>query len=239
MTDLAGVRLSSIANNPAIAEALQSLASFGVRHLTQNVSVGIAVLLLLFGAAYLLFGWKVFRIVSSLQAALVGGILGGVIGSSFGVRGGIAGGIILCALFAAVVWSAIRWITAFLFGLAAAVVGALVFAVIFPFNILAAIICALIVGMLTYRFFHAGVMAYTAINGAAMAISASEIFIVALDHPTGKPRWGIEILCIVLLAIPGFFYQWSRYSPRLVRKSVVKVRPTGRRAGSIPRRRTA
>ncbi len=238
MTDLAGARLNSIANDPSIAQALQTIAAFGVRHLTQSVSVAIAALLLLFGAAYLLFGWKVFRIVSSLQAALLGGILGGVIGFSFSICGGIASGIVVCALFATVVWFGIRWITAFFFGLAAAILGALVFAGIFPFNILASIIFALIVGMLTYRFFQPGVMAYTAINGAAMAISASELFIAALDHPTGKPRWGIEILCTVLLAIPGFFYQSARYSPPSKAPPAVKVRPTTRRS-SIPRRRAA
>jgi hypothetical protein len=138
----------------------------------QQMTPEMAVLLVLLGMVYLLFGFKIFKALVMLNASVVGAWIG------MSLEGGRGEAAIACGLIGAVVAAAIAWPTmkyavALMGGIFGALLGASIWhtAELDPQLVWAGAMVGLIgFGLLSFILFNGSVMMYTSLQGAFMMV---------------------------------------------------------------------
>ncbi|MGH7215238.1 MAG: hypothetical protein ACREIT_10795, partial [Tepidisphaeraceae bacterium] len=137
----------------------------------QDMNPGTAALLILAGIIYLTCGFYIFKVLVTLNAAIVGGYIGMLIGarSDSEIIGGLVGGFTA----AAIAWPLMKYAVAFMGGTFGALLGASlwrVFDLNADFTWAGAAIGMITFGLLSFVLFRGSVMMYTSLQGAAMLV---------------------------------------------------------------------
>jgi hypothetical protein len=142
-------------------------------HFCQQMGMGMAMLLLLAGVVYLLWGAKIYHWLVLLNAAIVGAISGAVAGRSQGIA--IPMAIAGALLAVAIAWPLMKWAVAVMGGIFGAILGGTIWRLcsLDPNFMWAGALVGLITfGLLSFILFHACVVMYTSLQGAVMLIFA-------------------------------------------------------------------
>jgi hypothetical protein len=137
----------------------------------QQMTPGVAALLILVGIVYLLFGFQIFKILVLANAAVVGAYFGAYLGKE-GDAATI--GAVICAVgAAAIAWPTMKYAVALMGGIFGALMGASVWhAVGLDPNVVwaGALVGLVSFGMLSFVLFRGSVMMYTSLQGAFMLV---------------------------------------------------------------------
>lgn len=186
----------------------------------QTMSPGVATLLVLGGLLYLVFGWYAYKLLVTLNAALVGAYLGALIGH----RGGsaAAGACVGAFLAAAIAFPLIKYSIAFMGGVYGAVLGASIWrtAALDPSLAWAGALSGLIAfGLLAFIVFRGSVIMYMSLQGSVMLIFGilgliykyQDIAPQITEKMTVKPF--LLPLSILIPALLGLIYQQTQFPP--------------------------
>lgn len=137
----------------------------------KDMGAGTAVLILLLGAVYLLYGWTFYKPLITLNAGVVGAYLGALLGYRAGsaLLGGIMGGILL----ASIAYPMMKWSVAIIGGVVGAMFGATIWlsAGQAPVYAWSGALTGLVgFGLFAFILFRGSLIMYTSIQGGAMAI---------------------------------------------------------------------
>jgi hypothetical protein len=140
----------------------------------QQMTPGVAAMLILIGIIYLLFGFQIFKAVVLINAAIIGAYLG----ASWGKEGDAETiGAVICGFAAAAIaWPTMKYAVALMGGLFGALLGASVWhAVSLDPNVdwAGALVGLIGFGMLSFVLFRGSVMMYTSLQGAFMMVFGS------------------------------------------------------------------
>jgi hypothetical protein len=139
----------------------------------QNMGMGMAMLLLLAGVIYLLWGAKIYHWLVLLNAGVVGAISGASAGRSAGIE--IPMAIAGALLAVAIAWPLMKWAVAVMGGIFGAILGGTIWRLcnLDPnFMWTGALVGLITFGLLSFILFHACVVMYTSLQGAVMLIFA-------------------------------------------------------------------
>jgi hypothetical protein len=181
-----------------------------------------AVLLVLLGAAYLLYGYRYFKLMVIMNAAVTGALLGAYIGLMTNSRNmplllGLAGAVLLGVLS----WPLLRVMVGLMGAAAGFLIGHSFWVVLgSAFNSAALVnsswagglIGMTAVGLLTFILFQPVVMVFSAVQGAFMLVAGLCSLLALTDVPI-RAELNSDFLLIVLVAVPatiGFSLQYAR-----------------------------
>jgi hypothetical protein len=176
--------MNLIAKATAAAHASTSLPSVepitrfpGQRDLLswcQDMGPGTAILLILVGMVFLLYGWSIFKPLVTLNAIVLGGYLGALIGQRYGGHM-LAGGLIGSIAAAATTWPLMKWAVAVMGGIVGAFAGASVWLTINgldPHYAWAGAMTGLVAfGLFSFILFRGSIIMYTSLQGSLMAVA--------------------------------------------------------------------
>ncbi|MGD1275994.1 MAG: DUF4203 domain-containing protein [Tepidisphaeraceae bacterium] len=137
----------------------------------QNMMPGTAMLLIVLGIIYLLFGYKIIKVLVILNALVLGAAVGAVIGHKG--EAAIACAIIGAFAAAAIAWPAMKYAVALMGGLVGAMLGGIIWhaAALEPNLAWAGALVGLVgFGLLSFILFRGSVMMYTSLQGAVMLV---------------------------------------------------------------------
>ena len=174
----------------------------------------VALLLVLLGLVYLLFGFYLFKPLVLLNAAFVGAMTGVLISSRTGgpLPSGILGGFIA----AAVTYPMMKWAVALMGGLFGAILGLTLwrtFGLEAGFAWTGGCMGLIACGLLCFIVFRGSVMAYTSLQGSVMLVFG--ILSMAYKYQGFAPKvaQGLQLkpfvlpMCIFIATILGLIYQ--------------------------------
>lgn len=204
----------SVASSPAQAPAHFPSQNELLRWCT-DMGVGSSILLMLMGVVYLMYGYKMFKHLVLLNAALIGGYIGAILGVRFGgypLAGGILG--VIAAVSAA--YPLMKWAVAVMGGICGAMAGAAVWLVVGlePDFAWAGALTGLVgLGMLSFILFRGSIIMYTSLQGAMMLILG--VIGLACKYQDFSPRITSSLnaqpmmlpLAVLIPAILGLIYQ--------------------------------
>jgi hypothetical protein len=186
----------------------------------QNMSPGCATLLVLGGLVYLLFGWHAFKMLVTLNAALMGAYVGALLGQRGGnaVAGACVGGFV-CA---AIAFPLMKYAVALMGGIFGALLGASLWRTVGlePHLAWAGAMSGLIgFGLLSFILFRGSVMMYTSLQGSVMLIFGllgliykyQSVAPRLTEHITLKPF--MLPIAIFIPALLGLIYQQTQFPP--------------------------
>ena len=169
------------------------------------------------GLVYLLYGWKVFKILVVINAALLGAWAGHWLGQ---VRGlGWWPAPVGCVAFAALSWPFMRYAVSLMGGLAGAVLGVLAarsLGLEGPALAAGAVIGMATLGLLAFVFLRILVSGLSAVQGAVMTVGGLVAIVSRFRDMGGHIRTALYghgyllPLLVVVPAIIGFAYQFRR-----------------------------
>ncbi len=148
---------------PSQSELLQNI---------QNMTPGVAALLVIAGMIYLVFGYQIFRALVLLNAALVGAYMGAILGSKAGGHA-VFGALLGALMAAAVTWPVMKYAVAVMGGVFGAMLGATIWQISGQepaFAWAGAGMGLILCGLLSFMLFKQCVMAYTSLQGSVMLI---------------------------------------------------------------------
>jgi hypothetical protein len=179
---------------------------------------GMAVLLILGGIIYLLFGLYIFKILVTMNAAIMGAYLGAVVGETSGtaIPAAIVGGL----LAAAATWPIMKHAVGIMGGVFGALLGATVWrlcnldvAFIWSGALTGMVFC----GLLSFVLFRQCIMTYTSLQGSVMLVFGSLALIFKYDEISTALIHSMTIkpfllpLAIFIPTLLGFTYQQAMY----------------------------
>ena len=183
-----------------------------------NIGPGVAVLLVVLGIVYLMFGLYIFRALVTLNAAILGAYFGAVLGEASGaaVPAAIVGGL----LAATSTWPVMKYAVAILGAVAGALLGATVWRMcnLDPmFTWSGAMTGMVFFGLLSFLLFRQCIMTYTSLQGAvmlvfgaiALAFRTNDIARVVNHSFALKPF--LLPLCVFVPTLLGFVYQQAMF----------------------------
>ena len=186
-------------------------------HACHNATAPVAVLLILMGIVYLLFGFSIAKILVTLNAAILGGWVGAMIGDRIGGDGASLPGAVVAGLLAATAaWPTMKWSVAVMGGMLGAVLGVVVWRLVdldpnfgWSGGLTGLVLCAL----LSLLLFRPCVMTYTSIQGAAMLVFG--VLALALKHEDVGPMLNAHLqgrpfvlpMTIFVPTLLGYIYQ--------------------------------
>lgn len=173
------------------------------------------------GFVYLLYGLRVFRVMTTITASIWGAAVGYYF-SDF-IDSPTVAMIFAGAAFGFAAWHWTKWMVALPFGLAAAALGWLIardnaMAPLPRFFI--ALACGVAVGTPLVVFYRTMVMALTCIQGASLVVLGSATGILLLRHkPITLLQHDLQNpmhlllggVCMLMLAVPAFYFQGVRF----------------------------
>lgn len=195
-----GAFLASAAGNRSVSSLLTMPGKAQLMGWCQEMGPGTAILLVLVGVVYLLYGWTLFKWLVTLNAAL----LAGYVGMMLGQRAGgymVAGAFIGAAAGAAVAWPLMRWAVAVIGGLVGACVGSTVWMVLGQdpsFAWSGALTGLVAFALFTFILFRGSVIVYTSLQGALMLIMG--LLGLAMKWPESAAS--VNSLCAHELVLP-------------------------------------
>ena len=140
----------------------------------QDMGPGTAILLILVGMVFLLYGWSIFKPLVTLNAIVLGGYLGALIGQRYGGHL-LAGGLIGSIIAAATTWPLMKWAVAVMGGIVGAFVGAsawLTLNGLDPHYAWAGALTGLVgFGLFSFILFRGSIIMYTSLQGSLMAVA--------------------------------------------------------------------
>jgi hypothetical protein len=187
-------------------------------HWCQNLEPLAAVLLMAAGLVYLIFGWSAYRVLISVNAAVIGGYLGALAG---GALGSLAAGLVLGAFIAAVVtWPAMKYAVALTGAAFGALVGASLWrtAGLEPSYIPAGAAIGLIFfTMLSFVIFRTSVILFTSLQGSLMFVAG--LLSLSYKYPDLAPKLTQGMIgkpfllpmAIFIATVIGHIYQHTRH----------------------------
>jgi hypothetical protein len=137
----------------------------------QHMSPGMAALLIMMGMVYLMWGFKMFKLLVLLNAAILGGFVGA--SATKGGETAIAAAVVGAVFAAAVAWPTMKYAVALMGGVFGAILGAAIWhGVDLDDKLLwAGALTGLVTfGLLSFVLFRASVMMYTALQGSVMLV---------------------------------------------------------------------
>ena len=175
---------------------------------------GIAVVLILTGIVFLLFGYSIFKVLVTLNAAVLGGYIGMLLGERSGVEvpAAIVGGLIA----ATAAWPTMRYSVAIMGGLFGAVLGVTFWRLsnLDPaFGWSGGMTGMVFLGLLSFLLFRECIITYTSLQGSVMLVFGilglvlkyQEVGDPLTHHFTLKPF--LLPLSIFIPTLCGFIYQ--------------------------------
>jgi hypothetical protein len=184
-----------------------------------------AVLLIIGGIVFLMFGYSFYKGLVTINAAIVGAALGAIVGQKLGgaLPGGILGG--FCA--AAVTWPMMRWAVAVMGGIFGALLGASLWrsAGLDPGFVWNGAAMGLITcGLLCFIVFKGSVMTYTSLQGSVMLIFGLLGLVYNYKPVAEAITRGLTVkpfllpLAIFIPTVLGLLYQQTSCSPPPAKK---------------------
>ncbi len=184
----------------------------------QTMGPAEAVVLVLLGLVYLLFGYWAFKWLVTLNAAVAGAYVGALIGQKGG--NSVAGACIGGFLSAAIAWPLMNYAVALMGGVFGAALGASMWrtAGLEPHLAWAGALCGLIgFGLLSFIVFRASVIMYTSLQGSVMLIFGvlgliykyRDVAPRLTEHLTVQPY--MLPIAIFIPALLGLIYQQTRH----------------------------
>jgi hypothetical protein len=179
---------------------------------------GMAVLLILGGIVYLLFGMYIFKILVTLNAAIMGAYLGAVVGETSGttIPAAIVGGL----LAAAATWPIMKHAVGIMGGVFGALLGATVWrlcnldpAFIWSGALTGIVFC----GLLSFVLFRQCIMTYTSLQGSVMLVFGSLALIFKYDNLSSSLVESMQLkpfllpLAIFVPTLLGIIYQQTMF----------------------------
>ncbi len=192
-------------------------------HWCQVAAPGMAVLSILIGIVYLLFGFSIAKILVTLNAAMIGGIAGAVVAERAGGGGAALPGAITAGLLAATcAWPTLKGSVAVLGALLGAVLGVAIWRLsnLDPtFGWSGGLTGLVLCGLLSLLLFRPCVITYTSLQGAAMVVFGTIALLLKHDdfgpslnsQLTGKPF--LLPMTIFVPTLLGYIYQQSMSAP--------------------------
>ena len=188
-------------------------------HWCQSAAPGVAVILILMGIVYLLFGFTIAKILVTLNAALIGGFLGAIIGEKAGGGGAALPGAITAGLLSATAaWPTLKGSVAVFGGLLGAVVGVAIWRLsdLDPnFGWSGGLTGLVLCGLLSLLLFRPCVITYTSLQGAVMVVFGT--LALMLKHDDLGPSLSYQLagkpfllpMTIFVPTLLGYIYQQS------------------------------
>ena len=181
-----------------------------------HMNAGLAALLIALGIIYLLFGFKIFRVLMMLNAAALGAALGFGVGQRTDIGFAL---MVLCGFVAAAVtWPLMKWAIAVLGGLAGALLGASIwqsFGLDPHFAWSGALTGLVLFGLLSFIIFRGSVTMYMSLQGAAMLTLGAIGMLCKYDQIAPKLTHAMSLrpflmpMAVIIPAIIGMLYQQS------------------------------
>jgi len=175
---------------------------------------GIAVLLILAGIVFLLFGYGIFKVLVTLNAAVLGGWLGLMIGEKTGVE--VPAAIVGAMLAATAAWPTMRYSVAIMGALFGTVLGVTVWrlANLDPtFSWSGGMTGLVFFGLMSFLLFRECIITYTSLQGSVMLIFGILGLIFKYQEVAGPLTHHFEVkpfllpLAIFIPTLGGFIYQ--------------------------------
>lgn len=184
----------------------------------QNMSPGIATLLVLGGLAYLVFGWYAHKWLVTVNAALIGAYMGAILGNRAGSAA--VGACVGAFVSAAIAFPLLKYAVAFMGGVYGAILGASMWqtANLHPNLVWAGALSGLIAfGLLAFIVFRGSVIMYMSLQGSVMLILGllglifkyQDLAPHLAQKMTVKPF--LLPLSILIPALLGLIYQQTQY----------------------------
>lgn len=184
----------------------------------QDMRPGEATILLILGVVYLLWGYYSFKILVTLNAALLGAVIGARVGQQGGSMylGACVGGFAAAAM----TWPLMKYAVAFMGGVFGALLGASVWRTIGlqPEMCWAGALMGLIAfGLLSFILFKASVMMYTSLQGSVMLIFGILGLIYKYQELAPKVTEKMSLqpyllpMSIFIPALLGLIYQQTQF----------------------------
>jgi len=183
-----------------------------------DTSPGVAVLLVIGGIIYLLFGFYIFKVLVTLNAAILGAYLGVMLGESSGTT--IPAAIVGALLAAAATWPTMKYAVAVMGGVFGGLLGATIWRLcgLDPsFAWSGALTGLIFFGLLSFLLFRQCVMTYTSLQGSVMLVFGILALICNYDQVSGSLIHNFELkpfllpLAIFIPALAGFIYQQAMF----------------------------
>jgi hypothetical protein len=183
----------------------------------QEMGPATAMLLIVGGIVYMLWGLKVFKILMTVNAGLVGMYIGGLIGSKMGsVTAGTRSGGIGGALLA---WPSMKYSVAIIGGLFGGLMGATIWRMAdldVQYCWAGALIGLISFGMLSFILFRASIIMYTSLQGGVMLILGilgmcykyNDIAPHINKQMSGTPY--LLLIAVLIPALVGLIYQQQK-----------------------------
>ena len=221
-------RSSSEEDREAAATAASSSSSIGLPshwpvqldllHWCHAAAPAVAVLLILAGIVYLLFGYSIFRILITVDAALVGCFLGATIGERGGaeVPAAVVGGL----LAATAAWPAMKYSVAVVGSLFGATLGCTVWRLFDldpAFAWSGGLTGLVFFGLLSMILFRGCIMTFTSGQGAVMVVLGVLSLVFKYDEIAPSLANHLEVrpfvlpLTIFVPTLLGFVYQQTMF----------------------------
>jgi hypothetical protein len=185
----------------------------------QDMGPGTAILLMLLGTIYLLYGWAMFRGLILVNAAIIGGYVGVALGNRYGYP--LAGGLLGGTVAGAATWPMMKWAVAVIGGVVGAALGGSVWlsAGYDTTYVWAGALTGLVgFGLFSFILFRASIIMYTSFQGAIMLAMGS--LGMAFKYPDLAVKVSSSLstqpfvlpLFVVLAVVLGLIYQQT-HSP--------------------------
>jgi hypothetical protein len=210
---------------PTQEQYLDALASMGAFQ---------AVVILAAGVAVLLQGWKAFKLIAVLNAAVIGGVVGAYFGGrldgdNLALLGGVAGGLLLAVL----AWPAMRVAVSVMAAAAGAALGygawhyaavAIGSEGLTEHAWAGALLGTVTLGLLAFVVYQFAVVTFTSIQGSGMAVSGLVSLLLKhpdVNEPLRNALLNNAFLTPIAAAVPvliGFTFQYAAVAKKRKRK---------------------
>ena len=204
-------------------------------NMVADMHLAVAILLLMCGMVYLLHGWKAFKMLVIINAAILGGFVGHQVGrylpggENLPLFGGLAGGV----LFAVLSWPLMKFAISIMGALAGAFLGYGIWNYLAvsagrsnfgEYSWAGALIGLVALGLLALVIFRWVVMVFTSLQGSLLTVSAILSVLMRFEPLNEKIRTGLTgnfHLLMLLLSVPamiGFGFQYTAMAKKARKK---------------------
>jgi hypothetical protein len=180
----------------------------------RSAGPGLAVILILCGIVFLLFGYSIFKVLVTLNAAVLGGYVGMLLGERTGVE--VPAAIIGAMLAATAAWPTMRYSVAIMGGLFGAVLGVTLWRLsnLDPaFGWSGGMTGMVFFGLLSFLLFRECIITYTSLQGSVMLVFGILGLVFKYQEVGGPLSHHFQIkpfllpLAIFIPTLGGFIYQ--------------------------------
>jgi hypothetical protein len=180
---------------------------------------GIAVILILAGIVFLLFGYGIFKVLVTLNAAVLGGYMGLLLGEKNGVE--VPAAVVAAVLAATAAWPTMKYSVAIMGGLFGAVLGVTFWrlANLDPtFSWSGGMTGLVFCGLMSFLLFKECIITYTSLQGSVMLIFGILGLVFKYEEVAGPLTHNFQLkpfllpLIIFIATLGGFIYQKTTIS---------------------------